>query len=149
MKRSLVFCGGILLAIAACGGETSDGEDPVNCDVETRADTFVVGLEKTGQQLTFRLLAVEPSPPARGDNKWTVQIESSTGPVTSAALRVTPFMPDHGHGTSIPVGVTALPEPGQYELMPINLWMPALWETTISATSPTSDSAVFRVCIPG
>ena len=39
--------------------------------------------------------------------------------------------------------------PGQYELAPVNLWMPGLWETTISASSATgTDSVVFRFCIP-
>jgi hypothetical protein len=45
--------------------------------------------------------------------------------------------------------VTELPAPGQYQLSPVNLWMPGLWEITISAISgATTDSAVYRFCIP-
>ena len=37
----------------------------------------------------------------------------------------------------------------EYELKPINFWMPSLWETTIDAASPSGDDVVvFRVCIP-
>jgi hypothetical protein len=38
---------------------------------------------------------------------------------------------------------------GEYELTPINFWMPGLWETTIDAASVSGDdTVVFRVCIP-
>jgi hypothetical protein len=43
-----------------------------------------------------------------------------------------------------------MPAAGQYTLSPINMWMPGLWEITISATAgdTVDDSVVFRFCIP-
>lgn len=139
----------VLAALAGCGGEMSgDDEMTVNCAVETRDDEFVVGLAKMGAQTTFTLLSASPAPPGRGDNSWVVRLDNAAGPVSNAALRVTPFMPDHGHGTAIEVGVTPLPDVGQYKLEPVNLWMPALWEVTVGL-SGQNESVVFRFCIPG
>jgi hypothetical protein len=119
----------------------------------TGADTFTVGLEKMGQggTLDFKLLSATPSPPARGDNSWVVQINqtaSGAAPLEGAQLQVTPFMPAHQHGSPIMVQITPMPDAGQYKLEPVNLWMPGVWETTIRASAGTStDSAVYKFCI--
>ena len=119
----------------------------------TGADTFTVGLEKMGQggTLDFKLLSATPSPPARGDNSWVVQINqtaSGAAPLEGATLQVTPFMPAHQHGSPIMVQITPMPDAGQYKLEPVNLWMPGVWETTIRASAGTStDSAVYKFCI--
>jgi hypothetical protein len=71
------------------------------------------------------------------------------GAVTGAEVIATPYMPDHGHGTPIKVNVSAIPIPGQYELAPVNLWMPGYWEISIGAMlGGARDSAVFKFCIP-
>lgn len=140
----------LVVIAAACGGEeTGDDEDVVNCEIETRDDDFVVGIAKSGQQMTFTLLSATPAPPKRGDNAWTLQLTNAAGPVTGATIVVSPFMPDHQHGTPIEVKVTPLPDAGQYELSPINMWMPALWETTVQATANgTTDRVIFKFCVP-
>lgn len=64
-------------------------------------------------------------------------------------MTVTPFMPDHGHPTAKTVTIEPTGIVGQYEMAPINFWMPGLWETTIDAASPSgNDVVVFRFCIP-
>ena len=138
--------------LAACGGD--DGtEDMVDCSKVTGADTFVVGLEKMGTTMDFKLMSVTPSPPARGDNAWVLQINSMASgvvgaPIDGAMLQVTPFMPAHQHGSPIQVMITPGTTAGEYNLSPVNLWMPGVWETTIRATSSTSsDSAVYKFCI--
>jgi hypothetical protein len=146
-------------ALVACGaddGSMGDDDETVNCATETRDDTFVVGIEKVGEQgkLNFKILSADPAPPARNDNAWVVQINAMTSgvigaPVTDATMSVTPFMPDHQHGAGKTVIITNLPDAGQYNLSPINLWMPGLWETTINATSASgNDQVTFRFCIP-
>jgi hypothetical protein len=142
---------------AACSSSpmTSDDQAPYNCAIETRADTFVVGLDKQGAagKLDFKLMQADPAPPARDDNTWTVQISAMSGAtvgqgVAGMSLSVTPFMPDHQHGTPIQVGITDKGG-GTYELSPVNLWMPGLWQTTIQASGGSaSDQAVFSFCIP-
>ena len=154
--RALIATG--LVMFAACGGggvvDTADSAT-YNCATETRADPFAVGLDKHGEAgaLDFKLMQADPAPPARGDNTWQLQISAMSAgnvgaTVAGAQLMVTPFMPDHAHGTPIQVAITDKGS-GMYTLSPVNLWMPGLWETTIQATSgSSSDQAVFRFCIP-
>jgi hypothetical protein len=122
------------------------------CTNNTRADAYVAGLTKrgTGGHFDFKLVAATPEPPARGDNTWVVEVDAAGGgAVAAAALTATPFMPDHGHGTPMKVAVTALGTPGQYQLAPVNLWMPGYWETSVTATvNGVADTAVLKFCIP-
>jgi hypothetical protein len=112
---------------------------------------FASGLSKrgAGRRFDFKLISATPAPPARGDNKWIVEVDAVGGAaVPGTRVVATPFMPDHGHGTPMKVGVTSLPTPGQYELAPVNLWMPGYWEIAVTATSGSDhDSAVFNFCI--
>lgn len=146
------------LGLAACGTDTPtpDEEVPVNCATETRDDDFAVGLAKVGNTsaLNFTLMTADPAPPIRGDNTWVIQINQMNGgiagtPVDGAEMTVTPFMPDHGHPSAKTVTIEPTGTAGQYEMAPINFWMPGLWETTIDAGSPSgNDIVVFRFCIP-
>lgn len=162
MRSFGTFLGLALLALPlwACGhpaDTTPDASD--DCSMDSRADTFVVGLEKKGQAgaLDFVLESASPAPPARNDNTWIVQVNAMSGgvvgnPVSGLApgnIVATPYMPDHGHGTPIPVKITETSTPGQYQLDPVNMWMPGLWQTTIQAANgSTMDKAVFSFCIP-
>ena len=147
--RPVLFC----VLLAACGTDSGDDTMEIDCTMVTGADTFTVGLEKMGQggTLDFKLLSATPSPPARGDNSWVVQINqtaSGAAPLEGAQLQVTPFMPAHQHGSPIQVQITPMPDAGQYKLEPVNLWMPGVWETTIRASAGAStDSAVYKFCI--
>lgn len=149
MRSALLCC----VLLASCGTDSGDDEPEVDCTMVTGADTFTVGLEKMGQggTLDFKLMSATPSPPARGDNSWVVQINqtaSGAAPLEGAQLQVTPFMPAHQHGSPIMVQITPMPDAGQYKLEPVNLWMPGVWETTIRASAGTStDSAVYKFCI--
>ncbi len=147
----------LLLSLAACGGSGGGSPDAADdCTGDPRAETFYVGLDHHGDagNLDFVLESADPAPPARGDNTWIVQVSAMSAgvvgsPVTGVQMAVTPFMPDHQHGTPIPVVVTPMPTAGQYQLSPINMWMPGYWETTIQAQlNTTSDSTVFKFCIP-
>ncbi|HLL25170.1 MAG TPA: FixH family protein [Kofleriaceae bacterium] len=141
---------------AACSSDHGHGDDDgasYNCATEARDDEFLVGIEKVGKsgKLTFKLLEATPAPPARGDNTWVLQLTSqgAAAPVTGAAMIVTPFMPDHQHGTPSQVVIEPMPSAGTYKLAPVNMWMPGLWQTTIQAeANGVSDSAVFSFCIP-
>jgi hypothetical protein len=145
-----------LLVVVGCAKHEPSVDAGNACLNETRADTFVIGLDKpgVGGKLDFQLMSFMPAPPARGDNTWIVQVNTMSagvvgGPVSGASLNAVPYMPDHGHGTAIQVNITPMPAAGQYQLAPINMWMPGYWETTIHASNGTaSDSAVFKACIP-
>jgi YtkA-like len=146
-----------LVGLAACGTSSSgDDYEPIDCSTVTDVDTFVVGLEHqgVGGTLDFQLMSVDPAPPQRGDNTWIVQINAMASgvvgnPVDGATLGVSPYMPAHQHGSPITATVTPTATSGQYMLSPVNLWMPGVWETTISAQSPAgTDRAVYKFCIP-
>ena len=140
-------------ATAACGGKPTESlpDAAYDCATETRADPFSVGLTKVGTQgvVTFKLMSSTPAPPARGDNSWQIDLVDGNGaPIAGAKVAVTPFMPDHNHGTSIKAQVTET-SGGHYEVAPVNLWMPGLWQVTVTATpvGGTLDKAMFSFCI--
>ena len=148
----------ITAAVAACGGGGSssppDADEALACLTSGRGDTYVAGLEHAGKAglLDFKLMSANPAPPGFNNNTWVVQVNSMAAgvvgnPVDGATFTVTPFMPDHQHGTAIKAKVTPM-SGGQYQLSPINMWMPGLWETTISASAGgVSDSVVYKFCI--
>jgi hypothetical protein len=149
---------GLLVGAAACGSSGSSAPDgPFDCSQVTGTDTFVVGLDHHGDAgaLDFKMMSADPAPPARDDNTWVIEVSSmSSGvvgnPVAGLSIMAIPYMPAHQHGSPKQVIVTpSTSSPGQYTLSPVNMWMPGVWETTITATQgSTTDSTVFRFCIP-
>jgi hypothetical protein len=153
-------------ATAACSGSgtTDAGSAMAECALHDDVQMYVVGLEVMGQKglMDFQLMDAMPAPPARNNNTWMVQITatgassgsgsgSSVAPgtlIADANINATPFMPDHGHGTSIEVIVTNEGS-GQYQLSPVNLWMPGYWVTTLSVSSATvgGDIGQYKFCI--
>ncbi len=155
--RGLFLSSLALLGLAPGGCDGGRQNASGSCAQETRAEPYMAGLEKTGKQgaLVFRLIDSQPGPPQKGDNIWTLAIKNSSGAAQPAAtVTVTPFMPDHGHGSPIRAEVSELSAPaggGQYRASPVNLFMPGLWQITVAAQTPAgaSDSAVFAFCIEG
>ncbi len=144
----------VVLALGACSGtDDDDGGTTYNCEAEQRDEQFLAGMIKQGPGGTqVALTSATPAPPGRDDNAWQVDVSRAGAPLTGATVRVTPFMPDHRHGTSVAVVVTPdAATPGRYDLAPINLWMPGLWEITIDVTPAggVRDSVLFRFCITG
>lgn len=145
----------VLSSLVACGGEDDDlytDAGTYNCAAETRAEAFLAGMTKTGAGgVEVTLTSAAPAPPARGDNTWSLSIQYQGAPAADAAVTVTPFMPDHRHGSPITPVVTPSATAGDYDVTPVNLWMPGLWEITVGATPTggTQDSVVFRFCITG
>lgn len=122
-----------------------------NCAEETRADTYMLGLERSGERVTVRFVDAMPAPPARYDNTWVVDVfDTATGmPLPDVTLEVEPYMPDHQHGTSIACHVEPMTAPGQVKLEPVNLFMPGLWEVRLHFTlaDDATDEVVFRFCV--
>jgi len=144
----------------ACGGGddddatdgTADGDAGIGCREDPRAETFVANMEHagTGGLLTFVLEDGAPAPPIKGTNTWNVQIlDAAQEPVSGATVTVRPFMPDHGHGTSVVPQVTA-GQAGEYTIASLYFFMPGLWEVTINAEAgDTADTVKFSFCIQG
>ena len=168
MRKAHTLCAvaGLLgsLAIGCGGGDPQQMSGPADgavftvCANETRADAYTAGMSKAGKDglLTVQLMSSVPGPPIKGSNAWSITIKNSAGEsVESATIDVTPYMPDHNHGTSVRAVVTPLPE-GGYSIAPLYLYMAGLWQTTLQIHSAAegdqaavSDSVVFSFCVQG
>ncbi|HEY4245059.1 MAG TPA: FixH family protein [Kofleriaceae bacterium] len=147
---------GILAPLAACGGSSDDVDSipgSYNCAADPRGETYVVGLDHTGEMgaVDFKLMSSTPAPPARDDNSWVVQLSSMSNgvvgsPMVGATLSVSTYMPDHMHGGVKTVHVTDNGD-GTYTLDPVNFWMPGYWQTTITVSGTTTDKVVYGFCI--
>jgi hypothetical protein len=149
------------LALVACdsGSSQDESNDESNdestgavqdCSTETRDDTYMLGLTKAGEHVQVKFIDAVPAPPARFDNTWTVELlDMDDAPMPDMPMAVTPFMPEHQHGSTVVTHVEPGAEPGQYVLDPVNLHMPGLWDVTIDVTLPdmTTDSVTFTFCI--
>jgi len=145
----------LIASLAACGGDDSaeaDGGDvALGCEFESRVEAFELGMTAAGtDDYLATLREAQPFPVARNDNRWTISVTQAGSPASGLAVDVNPRMPDHGHGTSIKAIATGVSGvPGDYELNPINLWMPGYWEINLSLSDGESsvDQMTFRVCI--
>ena len=156
--------------------------DLVTCTTETRAPKFEAGMSVTSRQGLFVLKVLKNTytdpmgkvlivDPTKGVDQWTVEADGAmpagdagvtptgddagvtlTGPVDGLKINVTPFMPDHNHGTTA-VGVAPSGSGGLYLISPLNLYMAGYWEITFDLTdssgeTPVEDSAIVKICVP-
>ena len=101
--------------------------------------------------LAVKLESINPNPVIKGNNDWKIQVVDAQGaPVSGATITVKPYMPDHGHGSSIIPQVAAGADPGTYDVSLLNLFMPGIWTVTFDVTTQdnVTDSAVFTFCVP-
>lgn len=149
MRR--LWCAWALVFGCTAEDEAGDEMPPRQCETETRADTYAVGLAKDGESIRVEFVDAMPAPPARYDNRWVVRVlDEVTGePLAGCESEVTPWMIDHMHGTSIETHVTPGDSPGEYVADPVNLHMPDLWRVTLDFTCPgeIEDSVEFFFCV--
>ena len=153
----LMVLAGALLAACGAADQHDDGhthdDGGMTCSDDARSDHYAAGLEKASANGVFKvtLISADPAPPAKGDNTWTVEIhDAGDAPVDGATLTVRPWMPDHGHGTSIEPMVAPGTAAGQYVISNIDLRMPGLWEVTLTIEAGgTTDEVVFAFCVEG
>jgi hypothetical protein len=157
--RLISTFGFVSLALVGCGQSGNTTADaPVDCALETRADPWGIPMDHHGAagMLDFQLVSATPAPPARGNNTWLIQVSSMSNdvvgaPMTGAAagMTATTYMPDHGHYGALQAVITETATAGQYQIDPVNMWMPGYWEDTIAVTSGgVTDQAVFKICVP-
>jgi YtkA-like len=171
----IVGLAGWSMAAGGCGGtgKTTSGQAAADLAVTTlptvgmlctdaRADNWQLPLTKptASGALKVTLLSSQAGVPVIGDSKttWTLAVADATtgAPLTGAALGVLPWMPDHGHGTSVKAVVTeSASTPGQYALEPLYFFMAGYWTVTITvhdagvaaADGGAADSVVFSLCL--
>jgi len=129
-----------------------DAGDVITCQNDPRVMTYASGLTVTSTSGSHKyvLLTSDPAPPARGNDTWTIKITDAQGNALSGlSASVLPFMPDHGHGTSVNASITANSD-GTYTVTPLYFFMPGVWRISFSVP-PTQQSDVgnFFFCVPG
>lgn len=149
----------VALGAAACssssdGGGGSSGTSGTTsaCATDTRKDVYTAGLAKqTAGALSVKLMEASPAPPAKQSNALTFQVTDAAGkPVDGATLSVTPFMPDHGHGSSVKPTIAPMGG-GTYAVTNVYLPMPGLWRLTVTVQMPNvaAEDVAFSFCIDG
>lgn len=124
------------------------------CDSDPRATPYAAGLSatSTGDTVKVSFVGATPSPPAKGENTWTIKVVDNKGdPMENAAITLYPFMPDHGHGSSIVPQVMPMSTAGTYQITLIDLFMPGIWQNTFTITPASGSPAtvVFTFCVDG
>ncbi len=152
----------IVLATAAvgCGSPDAMVDDAstgplYSCAAETRAVPYAPNVTRTSASGNYKaiLLQSTPAPPSRGSDAWTVKfVDANDVAQDGLTVSAAPFMPDHGHPSTIKAVVTPLGA-GEYSMTPLYLYMPGYWEVTLtlkpSADGGATDSVMFPICIPG
>jgi hypothetical protein len=157
LSRSLHILVALSAACALACGDNEDGGTIAGieggCDRETRDDIYSINMVKAGPAgYEVVLVEADPAPPAKNDNAWDIQVLAPSGePMDGMTLTVTPFMPDHGHGTPVVAEVVPEGSEGRYSIFPVNLWMPGLWRVRIAIAddSTTVDTVEYLFCIEG
>ncbi|HTV21346.1 MAG TPA: FixH family protein [Polyangiaceae bacterium] len=152
-------------SLSGCGDEATpddpgagagDGPPPdavpaMPADCGGAGDDFVLGMSKTTSDgaLTVAVVAADPAPPLKGANAWTVQLSDESGTaITAANVSFAGWMPLHGHGLNAVPLIREL-EGGRYEIDPIVLYMPQLWElSVVVARDDETEDVTFDVCVP-
>jgi hypothetical protein len=89
-----------------------------------------------------------PAVPAKGDDAAQLVFSDDMGnPVDGLSVDVLPWMPAHGHGTSVQPVVDSM-APGVLIVSPVYLYMSGEWQLRITVNSPLDDTAVATVQIP-
>lgn len=150
------------LLVAACGGSTdsdggssgtsaSGGFQNTACDKDNRKDIYTAGLAKQSAGLTVKIVESDPSPPKKGTNTMTLEIADASGaPLDGATVAVTPWMPDHAHGSAL-TPVVAPMGGGKYAVTKLYYPMAGLWQITVSVQVPGAaiQDVAFNFCFDG
>lgn len=153
---ALVTFTGVALGAVGCAGDESTAAPASSlCDsFDTPYETYSAGMTRPGESERLQVAIVDatPAPPTRGTNDWTVQVLDMGGSPMSEAtvVAVTPFMPDHGHGTSVVPEVGATNSDGEVDVSSIDFRMPGVWTVSFDVEAAgVTDRVVFGVCVDG
>ncbi len=159
MRRvKLVSISAVALLALACdpSSEESGSEEtgePSACAEETRAMSYGAGMEVMGEAGLAKIMLVDasPAPPIRDLNDWQLSLMDADGaPLEVMSIEVTPWMPDHGHGSPNPdTALLAGDETGSYELVNLDLFMAGYWEVhfDIEIDAETSERVTYGFCV--
>jgi hypothetical protein len=89
-----------------------------------------------------------PRPPTTGEDAAQLTFTDPAGTAVSGLdLTVVPWMPAHGHGTSVNPTITET-APGTFVATPLYLFMPGSWELRMTTTGAIDDAATAAFELP-
>ena len=108
---------------SACGG----GASPAASHSFPAEALFELTTDSSQQRVDVRTAPQQP--PTRGivEVQLTITDAMSSAPESGLELRVVPWMPAMGHGTSVTPTVVET-SPGVYEIQNLVLYMPGTWQ---------------------
>ncbi len=130
----------ILVAGGACGTDPAPSSQPsfgADPDQTITTDSGNLTIE----------VRFSPSPPSIGTDASQLTVKDASGAaLTGLSVGVVPWMPAHGHGTSVDPTVSET-TPGTFVANPLYLFMPGSWElrVTISGTVDDTAKAAFEI----
>jgi len=131
-----------LLATAACGGEPVPPAGPVSFAADP--DQMLTS-DSGALHVAVRF---SPHPPAVGSEAVQLSFTDASGAsVSGLAVSVVPWMPAHGHGTSVDPIVTEM-APGTFVATSVYLFMPGSWELRMTTSGAVDDTAKAAFEIP-
>ncbi len=163
--------------VSGCGSKSDSGGDSQAssqtgyaaepaCSVETRATPYSAGMSETAADgMVVTIDNAVPAPPRIGQpdpttrkyNQWTMSVRAGldggigdAGPgqlIPNATLKITPYMPDHGHGS--PVNNVVTPQgDGTYSVRDLDFSMQGFWDVTVAVTvGGTTEQVIFPLCV--
>jgi hypothetical protein len=157
--RLALLLSSFAVALLACssdsGGSTGNGgaaSTATGCAADHRKDIYTAGLTKPAGAMSVKLLDSDPGPPIKGTNELTIEVLDASGqPVDGATVTVTPWMPDHAHGSAVKPTVTPAGG-GKYTVANVYLSMAGLWQLKVDvqpAGGSALPEAIFQFCLDG
>ena len=134
--RHVTLASMVLLHIACSASEGAG-----NADAGFPRSPYVSLVSDSGK-LRIEIRTAPDQPPTRGTSSVemrVVEVATET-PVDGIAFTVVPWMPAHGHGSSVKPTVTAAGG-GRYVLTNVDLFMPGRWELRTTFSGGANDSA--------
>ena len=132
--RALIFVAAIATA-SACGVDGTPNTAPPTFAGDP--DQSIVS-DSGALRIAVRFA---PEPLVVGSDAAELAFTDENGqPVTGLGLTVVPWMPAHGHGTSVNPMVTEA-TPGTFVASPLYLFMPGSWELRMTTTGAVADTA--------
>ncbi|HEX7476921.1 MAG TPA: FixH family protein [Polyangiales bacterium] len=142
--RSLWLACGLVLALApACG----DSPSASAAALPDAGPEFT--LESDDKLLQLQAYSAPFQPPTRGLSTVTLDITNAkTGaPQDGLVLDAVPWMPAHGHGTSVTTAVEAKAG-GVYVVSRVNMFMGGKWDLRLGFSGAVTDRATLHFSIP-
>ncbi len=141
-------------ASSSAGGDSSGTSSGAVCAADPRAQVYAVGLEgiAADKAMKIRFKDANPAPPSIDSNTFTIQVlDGSDKPVEGATITTVSYMPDHGHYSHIKPPSKPKASDGTYEITPVYLQMPGIWQITftVQPAQGDPDSVMFTFCVEG